>query len=89
METVQRSCCQRPAELYRLNKGAIAEGYDADLAFFDMEQVVKIKGEELHSKCGWTPFEGFEGIFPVGVMLRGEFIIKDGELEVERAGRML
>jgi dihydroorotase len=86
LETVRDSCCKRPAELFGLNKGVIAEGFDADLAFYDPVNVVKIKGEGLHSKCGWTVFEDFEGLFPSAVMLRGQLIVKDEKIIVERSG---
>ena len=50
---------------------------------------VQIKGENLHSKCGWTPFEGYDAIFPVATVLRGKPIVKDGELQEEISGQML
>jgi dihydroorotase len=89
LETVQMACCENPANLFNLPKGHIAEGYDADLALYDMNEVTKILGKDLHSKCGWTPFEGFDAIFPVTVFLRGEAIIQDGELLGEKRGRPL
>jgi dihydroorotase len=89
LETVQKACCENPASLFGLKKGHIAEGYDADLAIFDMEKITRIKGEALHSKCGWTPFENFEAVFPVTVISRGNFIIKESELQAERQGQQL
>jgi len=86
---VQDMCCQLPADLFGLKKGRIEPGYDADIAFYDLERVVKIEGEKLHSKCGWTPFEGFKAIFPVGVMLRGNMIIRGGKLVLEKTGQHL
>jgi dihydroorotase len=86
---VQDMCCQLPADLFGLKKGRIQPGYDADIAFYDLERVVKISAEDLHSKCGWTPFEGFSAIFPVGVMLRGNMILRGGQLVMERTGKHL
>ena len=86
---VQDMCCTLPAELFNLKKGKIEPGYDADLAFYDLDNMVKIDAEMLHSKCGWTPFEGHHAIFPAGVMLRGQMIIRGGELAIERAGQFL
>ena len=70
----------KPAQIFGLTgKGRIAKGCDADLVIVDTRNVREIKGEELHSKAGWTPFEGKEGIFPEMVMSRGE-IVYDGEI---------
>lgn len=88
IETIQKSCCERPASLFNLPKGHIVEGYDADIALFDMSQTSKIAGEDLHSKCGWTPFEGYDAIFPVAVFLRGKLIVKDRKI-AEKHGRPL
>jgi dihydroorotase len=87
--TIQRSCCETPAGLFNVPKGHINEGYDADLSLYDMSQVTKISGERLHSKCGWTPFEGFEAIFPTAVFLRGKLIVDDGRMVAERQGSPL
>lgn len=88
-DAVQNMCCTLPAKLFGLNKGRIEPGYDADLAFYDIADTVKVEADMLHSKCGWTPFEGFDAIFPKGVMLRGKMIVRGGELAVEKSGIML
>ncbi|MFA5313487.1 MAG: hypothetical protein WC375_09270, partial [Methanomassiliicoccales archaeon] len=67
--------------------GGISVGYDADLMVIDPGRTVRIVGESLHSKCGWTPFEGWDAIFPVSVFLRGEELIKEGSIVGERKGR--
>ena len=71
---------QRPAEIFNLeNKGRIEVGSDADLMVVDMRATHKIRADKLHSKCGWTPFEGMMGIFPKATFLRGELVAEDGE----------
>jgi dihydroorotase-like cyclic amidohydrolase len=48
------------AKLYQIsNKGAIAPGYDADLILIDLETYRPVLKEELQTKCGWSPFEGW------------------------------
>lgn len=85
---VVRRLCEAPASLYGIKKGRIAEGYDADLMIVDMvEGSTRIKAETLHSKCGWTPYEGMEGVFPDAVFLRGELMIDNGSQVGERKGR--
>ena len=80
---------ERPSEICRINKGYIAEGYDADFISIDIKNPVEIRGEDLHSKCSWTPFEGFEGIFPDLVYLRGEMMIQEGGVVGSPAGVFL
>ncbi|MCK5397906.1 MAG: amidohydrolase family protein [Thermoplasmata archaeon] len=87
--SVQDMCCTLPADLFNLKKGRIEVGYDADLAFYDLDNMIKIEANALHSKCGWTPFEDHHAIFPSGVMLRGQMIIRGGELVIEKSGQFL
>ncbi len=48
------------AKAYRIpNKGAIAPGYDADLVLVDMNNYFPVRREDILSKCGWSPFEGW------------------------------
>jgi dihydroorotase len=74
---------ESPAERFYPQKGSIEVGKDGDLIIIDMRDVRKIKGDELHSRAGWTPFEGMDAIFPVDVYLRGKRIIKNGDFEGE------
>jgi len=72
--------CEKPAELLKINKGKIEVGRDADLIVIDFKRITKIQSENLHYKCGWTPYEGKNGLFPSYVFLRGEEVIQDFEL---------
>jgi len=77
---------KNPARIFgltRYSKGIFAEGYDADLIIVDPSNITAIKGDNLHSKAGWTPYEGMEGIFPEYTLSRGE-IIWDGEILASR-----
>ncbi len=38
-----------------------------------------ITSEMLHSKCGWTPFEGHFALFPTTVIMGGKVVYQDGE----------
>lgn len=74
--------CTRPSDLLQIPKGRIAVGYDADLVVVDLkEDECKIKSENLHSKCGWTPFEGWPAVFPSDAFVRGEKLIEDHEIQ--------
>ncbi len=42
------------------NKGKIEVGYDADLVLVDLNSRRPVLREELQTKCGWSPFEGWQ-----------------------------
>lgn len=42
------------------NKGLIQEGFDADLVLVDWENFKPVRREDVLSKCGWSPFEGWD-----------------------------
>jgi dihydroorotase len=77
---------KNPARIFgldRFSKGTFAEGYDADIIIVDHSKVTEIKGDDLHSKAGWTPYEGMDGIFPEYTIARGE-VVWDGDLMASR-----
>ncbi len=62
------------------NKGAIEKGKDADLVIVSKDDWHIIKSENLHSKCGWSPYNNWElrgGIEKV--FLRGNLIVDENE----------
>lgn len=68
-------------------KGRIAEGYDADFTLVDMARRETITEDWNQAKCGWTQFDGFEATgWPVGTIVRGQAIMRDGELLKKGAG---
>lgn len=71
-----------PAQIFGLPKGRLAVGYDGDLAVLDFYQEIPIKVKNLHSKCGWTPFEKMDAIFPILTIVRGHVVVKDGNQEI-------
>lgn len=74
---------KNPARIFGLypRKGTISVGSDADLVIFDQEKEVILRGKNLHSKAGYTVFEGLKlKGYPVTTILRGRVICKDGEL---------
>ncbi len=65
-ELISRVCSYNPATFSGLNdRGRIEVGKKANLTILDMQKRVKIGSEHLYSKCGWSPFEGYE--FPGAV----------------------
>mgnify|MGYP003307071224 FL=1 len=53
-----------------------------------MNKIIEIKNEEIESKCGWSPFDGykFKGT-PVYTIISGEIKMKDGEILGEPTGK--
>ncbi len=74
---------QKPGEIFNLNKGRLQAGYDGDIIVVDMRKENEISARYLHSKAGWTPFEGFSAVFPRFTFVRGEVVIEDWELTGE------
>jgi len=70
------------------DKGRIAEGYDADLTIVDLNARKTIRHEEMASRSGWTPFDGFEARgWPIATIIRGQAVMRDGALTGPAQGR--
>jgi dihydroorotase len=90
LERFVNATSEKPGEIFKIKKGKLNPGYDADVIVVDMRKETEIKGKNLHSKCGWTPFEGFSAVFPRFTFVRGEVVVEDWELTGERGfGRMI
>ena len=69
-------------------KGRMAEGYDADLTLVDLNARRTITHDQQASRCGWTPFDGFEAKgWPMATIVRGRQVMRDGELIGTAHGR--
>ena len=79
---IQELMCENPARIFGIkNKGVLKEGYDADIIAVDTEQEWLVKKEELLSKCGWSPYEGWKlkgkNILTI---VNGNIVYKDGKI---------
>jgi len=71
-------------------KGAIAPGYDADLVLVDLNNYHPVLREELLTKCGWSPFEGWNLTgWPVITIVGGQIVYQKGQLYPEVRGKAL
>lgn len=62
-------------------KGRLARGYDADISLVDIRAEREITNDWIASRCGWTPFDGMKVTgWPVGTIIRGNIVMKDGEI---------
>ncbi len=83
-EELARLTSAGPARLFRLKgKGRIQPGYDADLVLVEPNKGWRL-GESLHTKCGWSPFTGWQMRGAVkAVFLRGREALREGQVLVE------
>lgn len=80
-----------PAEAYGIpNKGKIAPGYDADLVLVDLTNYAPVRREDLQTKCGWSPFEGWSLTgWPVVTIVNGQVVFDHGTLNLAVRGQPL
>ncbi|MGI2908395.1 dihydroorotase [Tolypothrix sp. VBCCA 56010] len=72
------------------NKGAIAPGYDADLVLVDLQTYHQVKREELLTKCGWSPFEGWNLTgWAHTTIVGGEIVYDKGKLNTDVRGQAI
>ncbi len=83
--------CSSPARIFGLcndegiPKGSMVPGADADFVALDQNRKWEIKGERLHGKTKFTPFEGREVTGkPFLTLVRGEVMYKEGEIVGKR-----
>ncbi len=68
----------RPASLLEIPKAGFEVGDRADFALYP-KTPARIHTENLHSRCGWTPYEGMPAVFPERVIMGGSVVYHDGE----------
>ncbi len=89
LQDVVRLLCEEPARIFRLKgKGFIEEGMHADLTLVDMEVTKTIDTSLIHTKCGWSPYEGYtlKG-WPVLTLVHGQVAHENGSLVGEPFGK--
>jgi dihydroorotase len=87
-----RATSEGPARTWDMypQKGAIALGSDGDLTIVDLTKEGVIRDDDLHSKNHVTPYDGdkTKGA-AVATIVRGQIVMRDGELVGEARGRMV
>jgi dihydroorotase len=79
------------AKAYKIpNKGKIAPGFDADLVLVDLDNYRLVMREEMVTKCGWSPFEGWNLTgWPVVTVVGGKVVFEKGKLDTTVRGEAL
>jgi dihydroorotase len=67
-----------PAVILGIPPAGFLPGCRGDFALYT-KRAVRIRADNLHSRCGWTPFEGFFGVFPERVIMGGAVAYENGE----------
>jgi len=57
---IRRLCFDRPNAIFSLNRPAIMQGAKTNIVLVEPEKEWEIQAAQLHSKCGWTPYEGWK-----------------------------
>lgn len=83
---------ENPAKIYGIypKKGSLEIGTDADLTIVDMDIEYVFHQDDMHSKVKMSPYDGYE--FKgraVQTILRGNTIMKDGEIIGSPTGKYL
>ncbi len=67
--------------IFRLHdRGSIKEGMRADLLFWDPSAKQSVGAQHVHSKCGWSPYQGMElHGWPVQVFVGGKLRVDQGK----------
>jgi dihydroorotase len=69
---------ERPAMVLGIRKSGFATGDRADFALYE-KSPARIRAGDLHSRSGWSPFDGMRAVFPRMVVMGGEVVFSDGE----------
>ena len=83
--------CKNPVKIFGIkNKGYIKKNFDADFTIVDLKKEIEIKNENIESKCGWSPFNGykFTGV-PIYTIIGGDKKMQDGKIIGEPTGKPL
>lgn len=88
LEQVVHWMCDAPARVWDIvNKGRIAEGYDADLVLVDLQKRATIRDEEQLTKSRWSPWHGvtLQG-WSVRTIVQGRTVFADGRIDAAHRG---
>jgi dihydroorotase len=91
LEKVVEKMCHNPAILFRIeNRGFIRKGYFADLVLVDLNSNWKVKKENIHYKCKWSPLEGetFNSKV-IKTFVNGNIVYNDGQFDESTKGLRL
>lgn len=92
LATMCKVLSENPAKLYGMfpRKGVIAPGADADIVVYDPQADHILRAEDMVSRAGYTPYEGFVTHGSVSqVWLRGKLMVENGHVIGEQDGQYI
>jgi dihydroorotase len=79
----------RPARWFGLPMGRIAPGHRANVIAVDFRQRDRVRGRDLRSPAGWSPFEGHAVVRPRWHLRGTEILVEDGDFVGPARGRVV
>ena len=91
IEKMVQKMCHAPAQLFNINKrGFLREGYFADIVIINPETQEIVTKNNIHYKCGWSPFEGERFTSSIEhTIVSGHMAFSKGEFDETRHGHRL
>jgi len=91
IEKIVEKMCHNPAKLFKIEKrGFIREGYFADLVIVNPSLPWSVNTDNILSKCGWSPFEGYAFRSRIThTFVNGELVYKNFKVKDIRNGKRL
>ena len=92
LATMCKVLSENPSKLYGMfpRKGVIAPGADADIVVYDPQADHILRAEDMVSRAGYTPYEGFVTHGSVSqVWLRGKLMVENGHVIGEQEGQYI
>jgi dihydropyrimidinase len=89
--TLSRVLSSNPARIFGLaSKGHVEAGRDADFTILDLESSSTIDGDALHSRAGYSAFDGWSApLRVVASYQRGHAILENGRIPEAAPGEFL
>ena len=91
LERIVEKMCHAPAECFHVDsRGYLDEGAWADIVIVDLEKEWQVAKDNIHYKCGWSPFEGhtFKGQVEQTIV-SGHLAYQNGVFFEEKKGERL
>ncbi len=91
IEKIVEKMSHNPAKIFKIeNRGFIKPGYFADLVIVNAGLPWSVKKENILSKCGWSPFQGFTFKSRVThTLVNGNLIYTNFKVKDVRCGKRL
>jgi dihydroorotase len=91
LERVAEAVTHAPATLFNVHeRGYLREGFHADLVLVDPNQPHTVVANEVKSKCGWSPFEGYTFRSSIAAtFVNGQLAWHEGRLDDSVRGQRL